>query len=225
MATVILRPDGDISLQHKCSSGSNGYLMINEEQPDNDATYIYQLGTTTSLSYVTSEFHLTPPPELLYSTVTGIRITYSVTTKTTGTNSFVLKLVINDNEDYSATQIGPPGTGAYSTYTSDERTWQTAVYDSINNSLSNGVYPSLSLSLSTGISKNKNKDDDGYMRITQIYLELDYEPAPPSIYMKKNGTWKKYSSVYKKQNGLWVPQDAENLKQIFVPGINYVKRN
>lgn len=40
MAVVNLRPIGDITLEHKCSSGSNGYTLINEVTCDNDGTYI-----------------------------------------------------------------------------------------------------------------------------------------------------------------------------------------
>lgn len=58
MATLILRPVSDESLNHSCSSGSSGYAMISESSSDDDSTYIYQTVSSTSSASVTSSFTL-----------------------------------------------------------------------------------------------------------------------------------------------------------------------
>lgn len=54
--TINLYPSGDISFRHVSSSGSTGYNMINESEPDGGSTYIEQ-ELTTSNSTVTSQFN------------------------------------------------------------------------------------------------------------------------------------------------------------------------
>ena len=40
MATLILRPVSDESLNHSCNSGSSGYSLISDSSADDDYTYI-----------------------------------------------------------------------------------------------------------------------------------------------------------------------------------------
>lgn len=62
MATIILYPVSDVSLTHTCSSGSSGYLMIDDPQnsPDDSSTTIYKTssGDQGNTSDTTSIFKM-----------------------------------------------------------------------------------------------------------------------------------------------------------------------
>lgn len=54
--TINLYPTSDISFRHESNSGSTGYNMINETEPDEGTTYIEQ-ELSNSNSTVTSQFN------------------------------------------------------------------------------------------------------------------------------------------------------------------------
>ena len=93
----------------------------------------------------------------------------------------------------------------------------------INNTYISSNFPSLSVTITTTGKKSSTKDDDFQIRVTQVYLELEYKEIVEDIYIKENGNWNKYSAVYKKENGIWVLQS--NLTSIFNANTNYVRGN
>ena len=212
MATLILRPISDRSLRHSCSSGSSGYAMISESSADDDSTYIYQSVTDRTSTSETSSFTLggTMPSGRFKIT----KATLYVRGRSTGeyTYSGTYKLSI----DSSASSM--------SLSTSYQTSSSTGVATSlINNTYTSSNFPSLSVAITTTGKKSSTKDDDFQIRVTQVYLQLEYEEIVEDIYIKENGNWNKYSAVYKKENGIWVLQS--NLTSIFDANTNYVRGN
>ena len=212
MATLILRPVSDESLNHSCSSGSSGYAMISESSADDDSTYIYQSVTDRTSTSETSSFTLggTMPSGQFKIT----KATLYVRGRSTGeyTYSGTYKLSI----DSSASSM--------SLSTSYQTSSSTGVATSlINNTYTSSNFPSLSVAITTTGKKSSTKDDDFQIRVTQVYLQLEYEEIVEDIYIKENGNWNKYSAVYKKENGIWVLQS--NLTSIFDANTNYVRGN
>lgn len=212
MATLILRPISDESLKHSCSSGSSGYAMISESSADDDSTYVYQTVSSRTSTSETSSFTLggTMPSGRFKIT----RATLYVRGRSTGeyTYSGTYKLSI----DSSASSM--------SLSTSYQTSSNTGVATSlINNTYTSSNFPSLSVTITTTGKKSSTKDDDFQIRVTQVYLELEYEEIVEDIYIKENGNWNKYSAVYKKENGTWVLQS--NLTSIFDANTNYVRGN
>lgn len=212
MATLILRPISDESIKHMYSSGSSGYAMISESSADDDATYIYQTVSSTNNRSETSSFTLggTLPSRPFKIT----KATLYVRGRSTGgsTHSGTYKLSI----DSSASSM--------SLSTSYQTSSSTGVATSlINNTYTSSNFPSLSVTITTTGKKSSTKDDDFQIRVTQVYLELEYEEIVEDIYIKENGNWNKYSVVYKKENGIWVLQS--NLTSIFDTNTNYVRGN
>lgn len=212
MATLILRPISDRSLRHHCSSGSSGYAMISESSADDDSTYVYQTVTGRTSTSETSSFTLggTMPSGRFKIT----RATLYVRGRSTGeyTYSGTYKLSI----DSSASSM--------SLSTSYQTSSSTGVATSlINNTYTSSNFPSLSVTITTTGKKSSTKDDDFQIRVTQVYLELEYEEVIQDIYIKESGNWNKYSAVYKKENGAWVLQS--NLASIFDANTNYVRGN
>lgn len=212
MATLILRPISDRSLKHSCSSGSSGYAMISESSADDDSTYVYQTVSSRTSTSETSSFTLggTMPSGLFKIT----KATLYVRGRSTGeyTYSGTYKLSI----DSSASSM--------SLSTSYQTSSSTGVATSlINNTYTSSNFPSLSVTITTTGKKSSTKDDDFQIRVTQVYLELEYEEIVEDIYIKESGNWNKYSAVYKKENGIWVLQS--NLTSIFDANTNYVRGN
>ena len=212
MATLILRPVSDASLKHSCSSGSNGYSMISEASADDDSTYIYQAISNTKSSTVQSSFTLGGTMPSGSFKITGATLYVRGRSSADYTYSGTYQLSI----DSSASSM--------SLSTSYQTSSSTGVATSlINNTYTSSNFPSLSVAITTTGKKSSTKDDDFQIRVTQVYLELEYEEIVEDIYIKENGNWNKYSAVYKKENGIWVLQ--YNLTSIFNANTNYVRGN
>ena len=212
MATLILRPISDRSLKHSCSSGSSGYAMISESSADDDSTYVYQTVSSRTSTSETSSFTLGGAMPSGSFKIT--KATLYVRGRSTGeyTYSGTYKLSI----DSSASSM--------SLSTSYQTSSSTGVATSlINNTYISSNFPSLSVTITTTGKKSSTKDDDFQIRVTQVYLELEYKEIVEDIYIKENGNWNKYSAVYKKENGIWVLQS--NLTSIFNANTNYVRGN
>ena len=216
MATLILRPVSDESLKHSCSSGSNGYSMISEASADDDSTYIYQAISGTKSSTVQSSFTLSGAMPSGSFKITGAKLYVRGRSSADYTYSGTYQLSI----DSSASSM--------SLSTSYQTSSSTGVATSlINNTYTSSNFPSLSVTITTAGKKSSSKNSNFQIRVTQIYLELEYEVVTvedtSTIYIKEGGNWNQYSAVYKKENGVWVIQS--DLKSIFDTNINYVKGN
>ena len=212
MATLILRPARDESIGHAYSSGDIGYAMISESSADDDSTYIYQTVSSTSSASVTSSFTLGGTMPSGSFKITGATLYVRGRSSADYTYSGTYQLSI----DSSASSM--------SLSTSYQTSSSTGVATSlINNTYTSSNFPSLSVAITTTGKKSSTKDDDFQIRVTQVYLELEYEEIVEDIYIKENGNWNKYSAVYKKENGIWVLQS--NLASIFDVNINYVRGN
>ena len=218
MATLILRPVSDASLKHKCSSGSNGYSMISEASADDDSTYIYQAISGTKSSTVQSSFTLGGAMPSGSFKITGAKLYVRARTTSINIYSGTYKLSIDSGLSGHIIALGT----SYQTSSSTD-----VAASLINNTYTSSDFPSISIIISTTGSKENSKDDNYQIRITQAYLELEYEAVAvednSTIYIKESGNWNQYSAVYKKENGVWVIQS--DLGSIFDTNINYVKGN
>ena len=166
MAVVNLRPISDITLEHKCSSGSNGYTLINEVTCDNDGTYIYQDFTSTSTRTATSSFHLEDSPKNILisnaqicfqrrnTTSNSNKVTFSVVLKQGNTTLFSGSFSASSTDDY----------GQNAPHFEDQLSGITSLSD-------------LSLEITTSSSKSASKNDDFQIRISQVYVHLAYTEA------------------------------------------------
>lgn len=195
MATLILRPVSDESLNHSCNSGSSGYSLISESSADDDSTYIYQTVSSTSSASVTSSFTLggTMPSGLFK--ITGATLYVRGRSSADYTYSGTYQLSI----DSSASSM--------SLSTSYQTSSSTGVATSlINNTYTSLNFPSLSVTITTAGKKSSSKNSNFQIRITQIYLELEYEEIiedSSAYYVKVDGRWRKVLTAYRKVNGAW----------------------
>lgn len=209
MATLTLRPissEDNISTL-KCSSGSSGYLLINEEVADDDATYIYvSVGGTNNAgggAIVTLGGTL---PSGKFK-VTGAKICIRAKATNSGTSSVSVRLASDKNDSSFSV------TTSYKTY-SDTNVGATY----IGKTYTSSSFPELLLNIKADGAKANSKDSSFEVRITQVYLELEYEliGGEPSfgIYIKVASTWKEIKSAYKKVNGEWISITSEDCKSI-----------
>lgn len=173
--TLTFIPNADISLNHSRSSGSYGYSLLTSE--DDDSTYIYQTLSSTSSTSMTSVFTLgvsgTMPDS--YIQITAARL-YS-------------RARIGANDETGSyrcyfaagTTAGGSDTNA-STYQSLDSSYSTVnstsstLVDSINSLITKDEFPTLSVKVTTTGTKSSSKNaSNGYVRVTQVYLELDYK--------------------------------------------------
>lgn len=167
MASVILRPSKDISLSHKCSTGSSGYALINEEICDDDGTYIYAPITTTSNSTTFSKFGFDTSSIPAGAKINSITWSYTSRDSDDKITSGGSAILTRNGTTIPHKQISGPSSGLSTLY-------ETKVYKATESLDSLGE---LVLQLSSPGSKASSKDDDGYIRITQAFVTIDYTEA------------------------------------------------
>lgn len=223
--TIILRPSQDVNVSHAKSSGSSGYLLIADQTQDGDSTYIYQTLSSTTSTTVNSTFMLSGniPNEKI--NITAVRL-YSCATKgnngeTATYNCYFAINTSNGGNDSNAATSATLGTS----YAITSTTSSTLVTQINNYITSNNVFPTVSVKIATTGTKSSSKNSsNGYVRVTQVYMEVDYETIETSkIYLKENNAWKEYSKIYIKENNSWVEKSMSEISSIFSTTANYVK--
>ncbi len=229
--TITLRPNADISVGHSLSAGSSGYSLISEATADNDSTYIYQtLSNAENSSSLTSTFRLSGTMPTDPYTISAVRLYAKGRKSTAGeTASFEVYFGINTTSVSSNSNRGiivnssSIGSSWSSSPTSAS---SSALVTDINNYLNanNGAFPTVSVKVVTTGQKSSTKNaSNGYVRITQIYMEVDCEvDTGQHIFIKENGNWVEYSKVFVKQNGVWVEQ--ADLPSVFDTNTMYLKK-
>nr|DAF97057.1 MAG TPA: hypothetical protein [Siphoviridae sp. ctg6c78] len=226
MATIILRPSADVSLGHSCSSGSNGYSLINESSADDNSTYIYQSISSTSSSSKTSTFKMSGT----LSTSNKIKVT-SV--------KVYVRAYENGNSDYtcsgkykisvgsnSSSEAEMSNLTSQSSYTNYSTTYSASDLNISALNFSGLDDLNMTVTVSTSGNLTSTKGDSFNVRITQIYAEVTYEEVVSGgtgLYMKSNGSYVEVQKVYKKNNGIYVEQT--DLKSLFSTSTKYKKGN
>ena len=176
--TITFRPSADVSLNHTCSTGSAGYSLIADATADDNSTYISQELSATNAASVSSVFTLTCSELPPYSfKITAVRL-YSRAMGASNNNSgtytcyFAAGTSAGGSSNNAAT-TGEVKSGNYATVNSTS----TELMDSINNAIeTNQEFPIISVKVTTTGAKSSDKNaSNGYIRVTQIYAEFDYE--------------------------------------------------
>lgn len=221
--TIIFRPSSDNSLNHSCSRGSQGYILISDSSADDDSTYIYQTVSSMYGSSETSSFILTGTLPSEKINITAVRL-YSRAKKSSSDldATYHCYFGVGTNAGGSSSNSGTSATLSqnYSTINNDSQEMVTNINSYIN---SNNSFPTISVAITTEGNLSDLKANDGNIRVTQVYMEVDYETVEEEnyIYIKENGNWSTYSKIYKKINNSWIEQT--NLEEVFNSSTNYVK--
>ena len=220
MATLTLRPVSDSNVRHSLSSGSNAYSLINESRQDGDSTYIYQYIQSTQSSTLTSIFNIGGFDS---TKIKVTKCTLYVVARSTASATARMQIVVNANGTTTST-------GTYSlssSYTTKSANCESII-DSINSQLTNGQMPSITLTVQTAGAKSSSKDDSFQIRLTQAYLEIEYEIVQDSgestgLHIKIDGAYVAVKAVYKKVNGSYVKQN--DISSLFDEDTRYIKMN
>lgn len=157
MAIVIFRPTKDISLGHDCSSGTSGYTLINEATSDGDGTYLSFVLKSTSSNSTSSTFGF-DTSSLGNVKINSVKIT--ITARDSDSN---VTSSITANLKQGGTIIATAASSSLDTS-----------YTAYSGSGTSSSVSDLTVEISTSGKKSSSKDDDGYIRITQVYVEVDY---------------------------------------------------
>ena len=155
---VYLRPTEDVSLQHTCSSGSSGYAMIDEEEADNESTYIGYSTSSTSSTTKTSTFKLTGNiPTIENGVIESAKLVIVHYKSTSGTYSGSVTV---SNE-------------AANTLTFKSVSWETQEFDITNLDLFQFGDNNVNVTFSTSINSSSSRKT-AEVRCTQIYIAVYY---------------------------------------------------
>ncbi len=221
MATKTLRPFQDSGARgHECSSGSSAYLLIDDATADNDSTYIYQTISSTSSQSKSTTVVLDSLFDSANYNVMACRLYFVARRTASNTSSASVTFKVNGSGSYAASASSL--TNSYASYNATN----TNLVSAINQLLRAGSVPEITATITTSGAMSSSKDSSSAVRITQVYLEVDYEDygqPSKSIYVKQAGGWREYTQAYKKINGQWVAQS--DLGAVFDEDINYIKGN
>lgn len=180
MATVILRPSGDISLGHSKSGASYGYDCINDTSPDQSSTEITGYFSSISNQSYTSSFYLSS--DNIDSSISGTINSITVTVNATHDG-----YKGSDSLNWTNITLTCPSTGKSST--SSALQFSVGSWNSKSTTISpstlglTGAYQMSSLgsllqmSLQTTAKKYSGFRDSFYLKITQVYFTVDYTPV------------------------------------------------
>ena len=209
LETLVLRPSSDKSCQHSASSGSACYAMLKEATADDDATYIYQTINSTSSRNQVSNI-----------TLSGDSIVGNITVKSA---TLLSRAKISNNGEvanYSCAFSLPQGSSLGIASGNLSASYSNHIVNNINlvdklNQYATEHYSlpsSLDCVITTEGNKRSSKSGNGYIRITQVYVAIDYElNEAQHLFVKENNVWQPYTKGYKKQNGVWVSADITSL--------------
>lgn len=226
--TITLRPSVDISVGHSLSAGSSGYALISEATADNDSTYIYQTLSSKDSVSITSTFYLSGTMPTDPYTVSAVRLYLVGRQGNAGESasmyfySAVNTTEVNNDTDRGVIATSTAVSSSYKVFQKES----IRLVDNINQYMTthDGAFPSIAGKIITeGIKSDSKGASNGFVRVTQIYMEVDCEvDTGQHIFMKENGNWVEYSKVFVKQNGIWVEQ--ADLPSVFNTNTMYLKK-
>lgn len=177
MATVILYPASDLSVNHsKSVNNSSGFALINDVISDDNTGYIYH-SLTTSNSTQQSSFKCLPNDTIgkikINSAIINVRYLFNVQRTESRTVTINPSISINNVTSTTTSQRFTTGTNNYTNITFNVN--QLNGIDSIFNSFDEAninLILSTSGSYSSDGSKNTNS---AQLRITQANITIDYD--------------------------------------------------
>lgn len=190
--TLTFRPSADVSVNHSLSGGSEGYRLIADVTADGNSTYISQALTSTSSSSVSSVFMLATSDSLpLYDfKITAVRL-YSRAMGSSGNGSgsytcYFAAGTASGGSSSNAATSGSATSGSYETVDAESSELMTTINSFIE---ADRELPMFSVKVTTTGAKSSGKNaSDGYIRVTQLYMELDYEDTVFTPPEEESGT-------------------------------------
>lgn len=229
--TLIFRPSQDLSFGHNPSDGNNwwgggneGWELISEASADDDSTYIYQTFSSSSTQTASSHFRLSTDGQLPQNAViTGFRM-YSRARISGNDESASYTCYFNVTDSTSGTSITTSSSSLRSSYSTQSFTANSANLQWLNQNIDLSNPDFYLIFESRGSASGGWKAEDGYLRLTQAYIEVDYETVQvePVLYVKEAGAWNGYNKIYVKENGVWVDRTSQAQSVFSIDGL-YVK--
>lgn len=177
MATVILYPASDLSVNHtKSANNSSGFALINDITPDDGTGYIYH-SLTTSNSTRESSFKCLPNETIgkikINSAIINVRYLFNVQNTGSRTVTINPSISINNITSTTTSQTFTAGTTDYANITFNVN--QLNGIDDIFNSFDDADINLILLTSGSYTNDNNNKNtDSAQLRITQANITIDY---------------------------------------------------
>ena len=233
---AIYRPASDIAVGHALQEGFSGvYQLLNEENADDDITYIESYGSSDhtvedlreSIIAVDSQL---PSRVMILQLRLSARLFLSfgssnVLSRATGGVTLLVSIpgLVSVSFKQTSAPLSVYGDAAW--HEDEYYTFEGII--SANSSLitainsyyeMHGVMPEIQVSITTAAEGTQNSskgNSDGIVRVSQIYLEAVYEDFPClNIYYKRSNGWTQIQTAYKKQDGSWVEITEDECRDI-----------
>lgn len=222
--SFILRPSEDILLEHEVvpSTIVSGYLAINENTADDNATYLKTQGGHDYDVEHHSSFYLSGniPMDGKMRILAIMSVSRADLVSTTQASSS-FKTVISFGDVYTtANSDSNSWLADVDGYTTYECVCTSELKDAINTAIStNGISELQKLILDVysiaGANVNNEKGTYTSASISQVYLELIYEDVLDiGVHKKVNDEWQTATSAYQKRSGAWVEISETECKSI-----------
>lgn len=229
--TFYLRPSADVLLEHSSSLTEGGYLAINEEVADGDATKIINIrdyDTPDSSIFKLAGIVPNEKIKIIDIKVCVNALIWAENGASGGSSSVSIDVMLSVNgttiDPYTIcnlhSQINSNVNTPYTLYESVNFDNENILKNTINNYLLSSEYknlPDIELTITTTVKAAQ--DDKGRGKagvyITQAYVVCSFDTNfGLSIHKKVNGSWLQAQAAYQKQNGTWVEITEDACKEI-----------
>lgn len=214
MGSIVFRPISTYAgYDHTCYPAGNApHTLVDDQVSDGDSTY---LGLAVSSSNNTSA-----NTEMLFSgklpsknaIITSLTVHVTARCSTTSLANRRVNVLFSWIDSMSTTtfSIKTDLTTSYADYSSEI----TAPIPYIQPLITNTGELQFRMTVrSVGAKATGKNASSGNIRITQVYVVVNYEETLEKLKIKINGVYTTISKMYIKENGVWVEQDIKEFFQ------------
>lgn len=206
MGSLVLRPVGTVSTNHTLyPAGSVAHTLVDEETSDGDSTYL-QLSVTSDKN-TSAETVLKFSGKLPSKNVIIKSIDVHVTAKCSTTS--LANRRTNVLFEWTGTKVFTTNSSLTTSYV-DSSVNVTEVVSYLQDLITDEGELSFEMtSRSVGAKSTDKNASSGTIRITQVYIVINYEEKIERLMIKTNGTYMSINKMYVKEKGIWMQKDIK----------------
>lgn len=213
MGSIVFRPTSTYSgYEHTCyPSGNAPHTLVDDEVPDGDSTYLWSSIKSTSNTSANTQMVFSGKLPSKNVIITSLTVHVTARCSTTSLTNRRVNVLFPWIEGMSTTTFSVKTnlTTSYADYSAEI----TAPVPYIQPLITDTGELEFPMTVRSVGAKSSGKNaSSGNIRITQVYIVVNYEEIIEELKIKINGVYTTISKMYIKENGVWVEQ---NIKEFF----------
>lgn len=212
MGSVIFRPTDTINNEHSVyPANSVPNKLVDDITPDGDSTYLQLSVNSTNNVSANSLFVFSGKLPSKSAMIKNISVHVNAKCSTTSLSNRRVNVVFEWIEALKDNNLFNINTSLGTSYT-DSSANIPQIIPYIQELVQDDGSLSFQMTVRSVGAKSSGKNaSSGTIRITQVYIVIDYEDE--KLMIKTNGQYITISKMYEKENGAWIERDAKEFFQ------------